>query len=123
MIKIINGVFGYNNGKTIIPKTSKDEPFECDAKVEKRLVAQGVAVYVGNGKCDQTEPKTKTEVKEPTRKELIATFKEMGLKGNPNSMKTEDLKTKIAEAAELVEDEEVGTDEGAPTFEEDGVVG
>lgn len=117
MIKIINGVFGYNNGKTIIPKTSKDEPFECDAKVEKRLVAQGVAVYVGNGKSDQTE------IKEPTRKELIALFKEMGLKGNPNSMKTEDLKTKIAEAAELVEDEEVDTDEGTPTFEEDGVVG
>lgn len=119
MIKIIKGVFGYNNGKAVIPKTSKDEPFSCDAKVEKRLVALGIAKYVTETEAEAAvEPVAEAEVKEPTREELIAMFKEMGLKGNPSSMKTETLKAKIAEAAELVEDED------APDFDDvDGVEG
>ena len=47
MIKIINGVFGFNDGTSVIPKTSKDEPFEAGEKIEKELVAKGVAEYVG----------------------------------------------------------------------------
>ena len=46
MIKIINGVFGFNNGTSIVPKTSKDEPFEAPKNVEERLVKLGVAEYV-----------------------------------------------------------------------------
>lgn len=122
MIKIINGVFGYNNGVSIVPKTSKDEPFECDAKVEKRLVAAGVAVYVGNGISDQTEPETETEEVEVTREDLIAQFKAYGLKGNPNTMKTETLKAKVEDAAKAQE-VEVEVDD-APNFDEvDGVEG
>ena len=30
MIKIINGIYGYKKNGSVIPKTSKDEPFECD---------------------------------------------------------------------------------------------
>jgi hypothetical protein len=121
MIKIIKGVFGYNNGKSVIPKTAQDGPFECDKAIEKRLVALGVAEYVTKvvEATEALDAAEQTEViNEPTREELIATFKQLGLKGNPISMKTETLKAKIAEAAELVEDE------NAPTFDEvDGVEG
>ncbi len=124
MIKIINGVFGYNNGKSIIPKTSKDEPFECDKAVEKRLVTLGVAKYVTTADVEVetiSEVETDTDEKEVTREELIAQFKELGLKGVAKSMKTETLKAKIAEAIKA-KDDEVETDEDAPSFEEDGVV-
>ena len=120
MIKIVNGVFGYNNGKSIIPKTSKDEPFECDPKVEKRLVAQGVAVYVGNAKADETNPEADAdteETKELDKEALIARYKELGLGGNPASWKAETILKKIEEA------EAADSDEDAPSFdEEDGVV-
>lgn len=121
MIRIIKGVFGYNNGKSVIPKTSQDGPFECDKAIEKRLVSLGVAEYVTNI-VEATEALESEEpaeiIEEPTREDLIATFKQLGLKGNPSSMKTETLKAKIAEAAELVEDED------SPSFDEvDGVEG
>lgn len=116
MIKIVNGVFGYNNGKNIIPKTPKDKPFECDTKTEKRLVSLGVAEYVTAAEVD-----VDTDDKEVSREELIAQFKAYGLKGNPSTMKTETLKAKVADAAK--EAEEVEVDEDAPSFdEEDGVV-
>ena len=121
MIRIIKGVFGYNNGNSVIPKTSQDAPFECDKAFEKRLVSLGVAEYVTEV-VEATEAVEETEpdeiIEEPTREDLIATFKQLGLKGNPSTMKTETLKAKIAEATELVEDED------APSFDEiDGVEG
>ncbi len=48
MIKIICGEFGWNDGKGIVVKTVKDEPFNAPADVEKRLVAQGIAKLVDN---------------------------------------------------------------------------
>lgn len=121
MIKIIKGVFGYNNGLSVIPKTSQDPPFECDKAIEKRLVSLGVAEYVTKvveaTKAVETGEPAEI-IDEPTREDLIATFKQLGLKGNPNTMKTETLKAKIDEASELVEDEDT------PTFDEvDGVEG
>lgn len=69
MIKIINGVFGFNDGTSVIPKTSKDEPFEAGEKIEKELVAKGVAEYVDKIDAvveveEETEPTAPTE--EPT---------------------------------------------------------
>ena len=126
MIKIINGVFGYRSGNSIIPKTSKDEPFECDKATEKRLVDLGVAKYVTAEIAEVVETAEIADeiTEEPTREDLIAMFKEAGLKGNPNSMKTETLKAKIAEVAILVEDEEsIPVDDDAPSFDDaDGVV-
>ena len=55
MIKIINGVFGFNNGITVTPKTPKDEPFEAPAEIEARLVKEGVAVYVVEGPAKDDE--------------------------------------------------------------------
>ena len=69
MIKIINGVFGYNNGKSVIPKTSQDAPFECDKAIEKRLVSIGVAEYVTKvvGATEAVEASDPAEIiEEPT---------------------------------------------------------
>ena len=118
MIRIIKGVFGYNNGKSVIPKTAQDGPFECDKAIEKRLVSLGVAEYVTKVvKANETVEAAEAAeiIEEPSREDLIATFKNLGLKGNPSTMKTETLKAKISEAAELVEDED------SPSF--DGVDG
>lgn len=135
MIKIIQGVYGYNNGKSIIPKTVKDEPFSDDKEVEKRLVESGIAIYVTEAEAqaqevedeetseevdenqpeDNSEETNEGEPAEPTREDLIKMYKDLGLKGNPAVMKDETLKAKIAEAAELVEDEEapeLNTDDG-----------
>jgi len=43
LIRIIRGVYGYKNGVTTIPKTSKDKPFTVDDKIAQKLIAQGVA--------------------------------------------------------------------------------
>ena len=114
MIKIINGIYGYKQGNSIIPKTKKDEPFECDKAEEARLVQLGVAVYVTE-KVEEVE-----EAVEITKEDLIAQFKALGLKGNPKSMKAETLIAKIKEANAKEVSEEV--EEDIPTFDEvDGV--
>ena len=146
MIKIINGVFGYNNGKTVIPKTPKDEPFECDKATEKRLVDIGVAEYVTVEKpveiVEETKPKadvveTKTEDEtapveaeetpvKVSKDELIAEYKSLGLGGNPSIMHEETLIKKINEAQAALEEiaGETETDEEAPSFDKvDGVEG
>ncbi len=117
MIKIINGTFGYNDGKRVIPKTPKDKPFECNAKIEKRLVSLGVAVYVDNAETNVDEDSTE-EVK-LSKDELIAKYKSLGLGGNPSVMKKETLIKKIQEAEEALEEV---ANEDAPSFDEvDGV--
>lgn len=131
MIKIINGVFGYNNGKSIIPKTNKDEPFSCDKATEKRLVAMGVAVYVGSGKSEQTEEKGDDEGNSLyTDATNFAELKEIAKTLGATDEELKPLKSK-AQVRELIdslaneevlEDEE--DDEDAPNFDEvDGVVG
>lgn len=48
MIKIISGVYGYRDPVTgsVVPKTSKDEPFSLSPEQEERLVSLKVAEYV-----------------------------------------------------------------------------
>lgn len=112
MIKIIKGYYGYKKGNSIIPKSSKDEPFSCDKAEEARLVKLGVAEYV------TAEIKAEAEEEAPEaldKKALIARYKELGLAGNPSNWKAETIAKKIAEA-EAEEDD-------APSFDEvDGVV-
>ena len=117
MIKIINGTFGYNDGKRVIPKTPKDKPFECSAKTEKRLVSLGVAIYVDKAETNSDEESTE-EVK-LSKDELVAKYKSLGLGGNPSVMKEETLIKKIKEAEEALEEV---ANEDAPSFDEvDGV--
>ncbi len=63
-IKIIKGIYGYKDAKgSIIPKTSKDEPFSLTDEQEARLVRKGVAVYVEE---PQEEPQqTSTQPEQP----------------------------------------------------------
>ena len=137
MIKIIQGTFGLRVNNTIVPKSAKDEPFSCDETTEKRLVKIGVAEFVEEAEAivevqnnevvteeteteaeatEETETEAEVVIENVSKEELIAMFKELGLKGNPAVMKEETLKAKIAEAAKLVEDEE------APVFDEAGGV-
>lgn len=47
MIKIVSGVYGYQDKNGIVKaKTSDDAPFALEKSQEKRLVDLGVAVYV-----------------------------------------------------------------------------
>ena len=55
MIKIIAGTYGYVNKKTgaVEAKDKKAQPFSCDKDEEARLVALGVAEYVGEVNQDK----------------------------------------------------------------------
>ena len=113
MIKIIKGYYGYKNGNSIIPKSSKDEPFSCDKAEEARLVKLGVAEYVTQETVVEAKDEAPVEL---DKKALIARYKELGLAGNPASWKAETIAKKIAEAEAELEDE-------APVFDDtDGVV-
>lgn len=117
MIKIIKGYYGYKSGNSIIPKSSKDAPFECDKAEEARLVKLGVAEYV---KAEANEGGKGLD-----KEALIARYKELGLAGNPANWKAETIAKKIAEA-EANEGEADGENEGegdAPDLgNDDGVV-
>lgn len=122
MIKIVNGVFGFKKDGFIIPKTSKDEPFDAGAELEKRLVAQGVAKYVVETETvaeveEETEAVVEAEVdeaKELDKEALIARYKELGLGGNPANWKAETILKKIeeAEAALAEEAPDLNSDDG-----------
>ena len=125
MIKIVNGVFGYNDGTSVVPKTSKDEPFSCDKATEKRLVSLGVAKYVTGEQLEvhDEDANSTDELVNFSKDELIAEYKSLGLGGNPKVMKEETLIKKIKEAKEALEEVEED-DEDAPNFDEvDGVEG
>ena len=47
MVEIIKGTFGYFDGRRIIPVSAKDGPQNWDPDLEQRLVARGIAKYVG----------------------------------------------------------------------------
>lgn len=118
MIKIINGIYGYKKNGSVIPKTSKDEPFECDKAEEARLVKLGVAAYV------------KAEANEGNgldKEALIARYKELGLAGNPSSWRAETIAKKIEEAEAKANEGEgknegEGEGEGPDLGNDDGVV-
>lgn len=46
MIQIIEGTFGYYNGRKVVPITNADGPQKFDPELEARLVKKGVAKYV-----------------------------------------------------------------------------
>ena len=133
MIKIINGVFGYRSGNSIIPKTSKDEPFECDKATEKRLVGLGVAKYVTAEVAEEVETEETGECSPLYTKETsLAELKEIAKKLGATEEDLKSIRSKVA-AKELIdnlpaggegETEEAGeVDDDAPSFDDaDGVV-
>lgn len=46
MIQIIQGTFGYYNGRKVVPITNDDGPQKFDPELEARLVKQKIAKYV-----------------------------------------------------------------------------
>lgn len=135
MIRIIKGYYGYKKGSSIIPKSSKDAPFECDKAEEARLVKLGVAEYVGNPETEEVEAEALytdetglAELKEIAKK-LGATDEE--LKPIRSKAAAKELIDKLAD--EITEGEPVeGPDESeiveveadAPDLgDDDGVVG
>ena len=115
MIKIIKGVFGFNNGTSIIPKTPKDEPFEAPAEVEKRLVSEGVAKYVTETVAEVAKVAEDAEATTELDKEaLITRYKELGLGGNPANWKAETILKKIEDAEATLAEEvpDLSSDDG-----------
>ena len=121
MIKIINGIYGLRNGNSVIPKTSKDEPFSCDKTEEARLVKLGVAEYVT---CKEVSNDAQLYTNETSLAELKEIAKTLGA--------TDEVLKSIrakATAKELIDALLTGTEESEeaaldiPTFEAvDGVV-
>jgi len=46
LIKIINGTYGYHEGKFVVPKTHIDPPFEEDDERAEKLIKNKIAVAV-----------------------------------------------------------------------------
>ena len=125
MIKIIKGYYGYKQGNSIIPKCSKDAPFECDKAEESRLVKLGVAEYVGAPETEEVEECSPLYTEETSLAELKEIAKKLGATD-------EDLKPIRSKAAarELIDNFPVGeeaeteeVEEETPSFDEvDGVV-
>lgn len=123
MIKIITGIYGYKKGNSIIPKTSKDEPFECDKAEEARLVKLGVAEYVGATESEETEDEALY-----TDETSLAELKEIAKKLGATDEELKPIRAK-AVAKELIDklvadaEESEETEDDAPNLgDDDGVV-
>lgn len=69
MIKIINGTYGYRDGKRVVPKTAGSPPFSLDPEREKQLVAEGVAEFVEAKEEEKPQEPDKEPDKIPADKE------------------------------------------------------
>ena len=141
MIKIIAGTYGYVNKKTgaVEAKDKKAQPFSCDKDEEARLVALGVAEYVGgvnqdedpdqdpdgkgqdNGDAHQGDQNDQKSDQEPektladmTKKELTQIATDLGIE-LPKKATNQD----IIEAIEKSRAEHEGDQDEDPDGEED----
>lgn len=141
MIKIIAGTYGYVNKKTgaVEAKDKKAQPFSCDKDEEARLVALGVAEYVGgvnqdedpdqdpdgkgqdNGDAHQGDQNDQKSDQEPektladmTKKELTQIATDLGIE-LPKKATNQD----IIEAIEKARAEHEGDQDEDPDGEED----
>ena len=142
MIKIIAGTYGYVNKKTgaVEAKDKKAQPFSCDKDEEARLVALGVAEYVGgvnqdedpdqdpdgkgqdNGDAHQGDQNDQQSDQEPektladmTKKELTQIATDLGIE-LPKKATNQD----IIEAIEKARAEHEGDQDEDMDDEEDG---
>ncbi len=122
MIKIIRGYYGYKNGNSIIPKSSKDAPFECDKEEEARLVKLGVAEYV-KVEADGDAPSGELYTDNSSLAELKETAKKLGatdedLKPLKSKAQVKELIDKLAD--EIAEGEPVEGPDESEIVEADG---
>lgn len=69
LIKIIKGTYGHRDGKKIVAKTAKDDPFEVSAEKAERLIRLQVAV-----KASPAEVEIETGAESKTIGETAAPF-------------------------------------------------
>lgn len=78
MIRIIKGVFGWFDGRRVIPLTEDDGPVSIDHDLEARLVDEGIAEYVGEPATEPAPveaPKVEPEPVEDEAKDLSGMLK------------------------------------------------
>lgn len=123
MIQIIRGVYGHYVDGTVHAKGVDSEPFSLSAEQEKRLVEQGVAVYVSAPNAAQKElpelPPDVTAIPEYSidmkPDELRAIAKQMGLTFKFGTTKAE----MVTEMNRFLEEhtEDTLDEDPAPTFD------
>lgn len=134
IIKIISGVFGYNDGKHITPITPQDGPIDVDAKVAKRLVEQGSAEYV---KAEaKKEPENTPDDDKPVnlnslnKAKLLELCEEAGIEADESMTKAKLIQLIEAEPENPKADDDSDSDadadadddaEGGPDLGDDGV--
>lgn len=126
MIKIIQGVYGFWNGKSVVPKTVNDEPFTETPEQEERLVKLGVAEYVNIPPSIVAETATVEEVDElpvnledMTVKELKVFAEPYGVKYKVGTSKDDFIEAikKAMNKEQTAEIEEIEDDEEPPAFD------
>lgn len=114
-VRIIQGTYGYPNGKYPVAKTPNDPPFELDDAMAARLLRLGVAVAVPD-EAPPAAPASPTQAQaapEPTRADLAAQAAALGLKVGKSATKAQ-IQAMINEHTPP-EDEEEG--EAPPQFD------
>lgn len=126
MIKIIQGVYGFWNGRMVVPKTVNDEPFTETPEQEERLVKLGVAGYVNIPPSIVAETATVEEVDElpvnledMTVKELKVFAEPYGVKYKVGTGKDDFIEAikKAMNKEQTAEIEGIEDDEEPPTFD------
>lgn len=107
MIRITRGTFGWFDGRRVIPKNAESGPFQADKDLEARLVAKGMAEYVGESPApaaqvaDVAEPTPATDhadLADMTKAELEELAKGYGI---PVARKTKAQLVKAIEGADV----------------------
>lgn len=106
LIKITKGTYGHWDGKMVVAKTAKDEPFELDDEKAKRLVDLGVAIYA--------EEKMEEDVEEQTLEDMtVAQLKKLA----DDRGITYERTVRKAELIAMIEEQIEETEDEAPAFD------
>lgn len=100
MIQIVQGTFGYWNGTSVVPKTSKDGPLELEPALEQRLVEKGVAVYVNAAPQAPAAPPVPTSDEDPGDPNPASSGQEDPA-GGDDGLPAYDLSMKLDELKEI----------------------
>lgn len=107
LIKITKGTYGHWDGKMVVAKTTKDEPFELDDEKAKRLVDLGVAIYA-------EEKMEEEDVEEQTLEDMtVAQLKKLA----DDRGITYERTVRKAELIAMIEEQMEETEDEAPAFD------
>ena len=116
MIRIISGIYGFRDGKRTRPISYRDGAFSADPEEEERLVAAGIAEYIGAGAAAESEPVKASgdagDLEAMETNTLRQYAKSIGVGGGGSRA---EVLTRIKEARAA---EDVASGEDAPVFAE-----